>query len=410
MLNILIGGVPLIVIAYFIHFRKNYNSNNILVIMIFMSYMIFATNYENYGLNFDLFRYVHKFIGIILALSLIYYVLKSGFKILQNPVTLLLFLFLGVVFLSYINNDVYLSNYIHYTRNFIFISIIILYIFFKIRTNGQLDELFHFIVNITLILSFFVIIEIIIRGNITRVFLFYPNPNYLSLSLLFGFSILLFLDTKYKFFKIALVLLAIYFTESRAVEVAVLLLFLIYIFKNRTLINFKYYILGFISLIIIGNMYFDKLPMKQDIRSVRIGLAQVSIKAFKENVINGIGYGQFRTNFYKYVDDDIIALNYPLINTRAVTKEEVMTHSDLWQIVAELGLLGIGFLIFYFYKLYFELKKLIVINKDYYYISISLIIGSLTFSLVHNNITSFVFWFILFLPFIMTKIHKNSEI
>ena len=409
MLNILMGGVPLVIIAYFCYFRKEHNSNNILVVLIFMSYMVFATNYQNYGLNFDLFRYMHKFIGIILSLSLIYYLFQNGLKVLNNPITFLLLFFLGSIFLSYINNDIYLSHYIHYVRNFIFISIITLYAFFKIRTNKDLDELFHLIVNITLILSFFVIVELIIRGNITRAFLFYPNPNYLALTLMFGFSILLFLDTKFKSFKVGLVLLAIYFTESRAVEVGVLILILIYIFKNRTLINSKFLILGCILLVIIGSIYFDKLPSKHDIRSVRIGLAQVSINAFNENMINGIGYGQFRTNFYKYVDDDVIALNYQLINTRAVTKEEVMTHSDLWKIVAELGLFGIAFLLFYFYKLYFELKKLILYNRDYFYISISLIIGSLTFSMVHNNITSFVFWFILFLPFIMNGIYNKER-
>jgi len=280
---------------------------------------------------------------------------------------------------------------------------------FKIRSNNDLDELFRFIVNITLILSICVLLELLIRGVNTRVFSVYPNPNYLAVSLMFGFSILLFMDTKYKLLKVGLVLLAIFLTESRAVELGVAILLLIYLFKNKEFIKPRFFILGAILAIIIASIYIDKTLITKDIRSVRIGLAHVSINAFKENMINGIGYGQFRSKFHKYVDDEIIALNYPLINTRAVTKEEVMTHSDLWKIVAELGLLGIWFLVFYFYKLYFELKKLILYNRDYFYTSISLIIGSLTFSMVHNNITSFVFWFILFLPFIMNGIYNKER-
>ena len=82
---------------------------------------------------------------------------------------------------------------------------------------------------------------------------------------------------------------------------------------------------------------------------------------------------------------------------------EKMTHNDLIKIIAELGSLGIVFLLFYLYKLYFGLRELLNNSREYFYISLSLLIGSLTFSLFHNNITSFVFWFILFLPFIMNR-------
>ena len=83
--------------------------------------------------------------------------------------------------------------------------------------------------------------------------------------------------------------------------------------------------------------------------------------------------------------------------------KEIMTHNDVLTIVAELGLLGIACTVFLFYKLYIELQKLLLHNKQYFFLSISLIGSSLIFSLFHNNLTSFVFWFILFIPFIINR-------
>ena len=88
--------------------------------------------------------------------------------------------------------------------------------------------------------------------------------------------------------------------------------------------------------------------------------------------------------------------------------QEKMTHNDLLTVVAELGLLGLAFLVFLFYKLYLELRRLLLHDHRYFYLSFSLICGSLIFSQFHNNLTSFVFWFVIFIPFIMNRNYEKT--
>ena len=85
-----------------------------------------------------------------------------------------------------------------------------------------------------------------------------------------------------------------------------------------------------------------------------------------------------------------------------------MTHNDLLTVIVELGLIGLAFLLFLFYKLYLELKKLLLHNREHFFLSIGLISGSFIFSLFHNNLTSFVFWFVIFIPFIMNRNYKKQ--
>jgi hypothetical protein len=99
---------------------------------------------------------------------------------------------------------------------------------------------------------------------------------------------------------------------------------------------------------------------------------------------------------------------HQLKQQRLDLETEKMTHNDLLTVVAELGLLGLMFLVFVFYKLYLELRKLLLHDRNYFFLSISLIGGSLIFSLLHNNLTSFVFWFVLFIPFIMNRNYKKQ--
>ncbi len=409
MLELFVGFLPLLLTAYFLYFRIKYHSNNFLLVLIFLSYFIFATNYESYGLSFDLYRYIHRTIGVLLVINFIYDFYKNGIKILSNPIFMLsMFYFIAIV-VSYIGNDIFLPHYIHYMRNFIFIFIIMLFIYYKLENKNNLEELFRLVVDITLILSICVVVETLLKSEMSRAFLFYPNPNYLGISLLFGFSIVLFRETKLKYFKIIIFLVAIYLTGSRAIELAVVFLFLLRVFQYRKTLQIKYVLLISSIVIIVFFSYMDKILINQDNRGVRVGLTKISLNIVEKNIVNGIGYGQFRTKFADYFDSEIRSMNITELNNKIDYNEEMMTHNDFLKIITELGLIGFCFILFYFYKIYFELKKLILFDKEYFYLSISLILGSITFSMFHNNISSFIFWFILFLPFILTKVFKIDK-
>ena len=140
--------------------------------------------------------------------------------------------------------------------------------------------------------------------------------------------------------------------------------------------------------------------------------------------------GQFRIKFYDYIDQNVIDMEVSEIKQALASVDltltnndleslgikernlEIMTHNDLLAIVSELGAFGIAFLFYLFYRLYFEYRSLWLQDRRYFYIVQSMQVSTLVFSLFHNNLTSFVFWFILLLPFIINrnyyKIGKSS--
>lgn len=424
MTNIINGILPLVMIAYFFHFRRERNLNNLLLIMVFLSYFAFATNYEKYGLDFDLYRYLHKFIGVLAIVGLAHHVFKNNLAILNNSVFYLLLTFLLAIGASYFNNDLHISHYLHYARNFFFLSLLVLFIYLKLDTNQKVDELLHFSTGLILILAVAAIIEVYGSwGN--RVTLFYSNTNYLAIALMFGFSTLLFVETKFRIVKLGVVALAIFFTQSDAALVGVIILLLLYLFKKTALFSPNLFFTGLAVLIISSGILFHQKIVEIYHGEVRVALAKTALNGYNDNPINGIGYGQFRTQYHKYVDGEILknlelhtavlshdaSLTDEFIRSKGMARNmEKMTHNDLMKIIVELGSIGLGFLLFYFYKLYFELKKLFDSNQEYFYISLSLLVGSLIFSLFHNNITSFVFWFVLFLPFIINRNYLKKDL
>ena len=95
MISIMNGALPLIMATYLFYFRRDRGLNSLLLMIVFLSYLAFATNYETYGLDFDLYRYLHKFIGMLTVVGLVYHVFKNNITILNNSVFYLLLMFLS---------------------------------------------------------------------------------------------------------------------------------------------------------------------------------------------------------------------------------------------------------------------------------------------------------------------------
>lgn len=430
--------IPIIVLFYFFYHLKNTSFNNILSGLIFVSFFIFATNYSNYGLDFDIFRYLHRFIGVVVVIALLFYILKNKINFLKDSIPKILLIFFLVLLLSFLDNDVYVEYYVHYIRNFIFIAFIATYLFYSLDSEVKLEELFSLIIAISLILSGFVLLELIQpvifnEGGLTwegRSRLYFGNANYLAYTLLPGSILALFSNNKiYGRIAALIIAIAIFASGSRAVELSICIALAVHLFY------FKYkvkYLVPFISiLILIFTLFFETIVTNHNYSNVRYVLAKISFNILRENPINGIGYGQFKKSFHEYVNQDIIDMNNSEVNevyfanqpnsmlNINMSKDDIedlakyggkekMTHNDLLTIISELGFLGILFTVYIFYKLYIELQKLLLHNRRYFFLSIGLISGSLIFSLFHNNLTSFVFWFILFIPFIMNRNYKKQ--
>jgi O-antigen ligase len=403
--------IPIFAIGYFFLFLRSNRANNILTGLIFISYLVFATNYTNYGLDFDIFRYLHRGIGVLVAIALVVYIYRGRVNVFKEQTVIILALFLLTLLLSFIGNDIYMAYYIHYIRNFIFIALIVTYLYFILDTDEKLQELFQLVIAITALLSLFVVIEVFQMGW-GRAWLFYSNPNYLGYALLPGLVLVIFSKQNYKQLIVPLIIFSIFATGSRAAELSVVFIVLLFIFFNIKQLNKSYLAVSLLIVISTSILFFDKIVTNQDFNGTRGVLAKISLNVFNEHPINGMGYGQFRKSFSRYVDEDIRKIgNIEIEKALAENTEnaEKMTHNDFLTIVAELGLIGLVFVIFLFYKLYGELKKLLLHSRNNYFLSIGLIGSSLIFSLFHNNLTSFVFWFILFVPFIMNRNYEKTS-
>ena len=400
--------IPMIVLGYFLLFLKSNHLNNFLTGLIFISYLVFATNYTNYGLEFDIYRYLHRSIGILVAIALVVHIYRYKVNIFKERVVAILTLFFMVMLLSFLGNDIYLEYYIHYVRNFVFVASIVAYLYFVLDSNDKLEELFKLIVAITILLAVFVVVEVLQIGW-GRAWLFYSNPNYLGYALLPGLVLVIFSKQNYKQLIVPLIIFSIFATGSRAAELSVVFIVLLFIFFNIKQLNKSYLAVSLLIVISTSILFFDKIVTNQDFNGTRGVLAKISLNVFNEHPINGMGYGQFRKSFSRYVDEDIRKIGNIEIEKVLAENAEKMTHNDFLTIVAELGLIGLAFVIFLFYKLYVELKKLLLHSRNNYFLSISLIGSSLIFSLFHNNLTSFVFWFILFVPFIMNRNYEKTS-
>ena len=233
MLSIINGVLPLIMTAYLFYFRRDRGLNSLLLMALFLSYFAYATNYENYGLDFDLYRNLHKFIGVLAVIGLAHHLYKNNLATLKNSVCYLLLMFLLVIGASYFGNDLIMSHYLKSGRNFLFILLLVLFIYLKLDTNKKVDELLQFIVELVLILSVFAIILAISDMNFfgVRTKLFYSNPNYFALTLMLGFSVLLFVKTEFKAMKLGLVAFAIFLTYSDAVFFCIAIILLLFTFN-----------------------------------------------------------------------------------------------------------------------------------------------------------------------------------
>jgi len=420
--------IPIFSIFYFLFFLKNNRLNNILTGLIFVSFFVFATNFTSFGLDFKILRYLHRAIGIVVVIALFFHIFRYKINFFKDSVPQILILFFLALLLSFIGNDVYVEYYIYYVRNFIFISSIVVYLYYMLDSKEKLEELFSLIVAITVILSCFMVLEVVQNGWGNPAQLFYSNYHYLAYSLLPGYICSFYSKSKYKWLGLCLIAFAIFSTTSRATELSVVFSTLVYVYFRQY--KLAHLATGSIVVIAILVLFFNQIVTNQNFKNIRYVIAKITVNIFQENPINGMGYGQFKKSFHNYIDQEILQLNNDEINNKLLanqpnsalienyskkytsfdkqavvffSEKEQMTHNDLLTVVAELGLLGIACTVFLFYKLYIELQKLILHNREYFFFSIGLISSSLIFSLFHNNLTSFVFWFVLFIPFIMNR-------
>ena len=270
--------IPLISFIWFLYFFKNNRCNSFLTSLIFFSFFIFATNYSHFGLDIPIFRYLHRLIGVFTCIFVVIFVLRNKNSFLKDQVPLLIILLFFSILLSYIGNDLDVKNYLHYLRNYIFISGIVLYLYLNIDNNDKLEEVFKLIASITLILSVCLIIEKLFSNSFfSKASLFYPNSNYLAYALLPGFAICFFSLGKYNWLKVVLIFFGILSTGSISSLIAAQSIFIIFsIYKKNYYLIFSVII---VFLIFSSYILHYKINFGSDARAI---IYQISFNIFKK--------------------------------------------------------------------------------------------------------------------------------
>jgi len=413
------------IVNYF--FKKN--KANVILTAVIVSYIFFSTNYENFGLSFDPYRLTHRFIGVVAILLFGFYLLKNkNYRIISTEITLYVFFGMAIVF-SYIGNEININHYLHYARNYFYVGAIALLFCYMIDSLEKLNEVFVFYINSLIILSPGILLGLSSIGW-HRESLFFSNPNYLAYIFLPAIAYLLFSKIKYKSIIFLIFSLSIFTTGSRSAVAALILIIFVYlIYKFNIRITLKttltYILISFCLFIIFTQISIKTISgtyrvLDNTINFSRIVSSLLAANMFIENPINGIGYGQFRTKFHLYMTEDIRNLNNSEFNEASLSwdpelddkffidKEgrnlEKMTHNDFVSIIAETGIIGLIFLFIYFYIVLKKVKQIMIKNRAIYFMSICLILPTVFFSFFHNNMNSFMFWLILYIPIIFHRI------
>lgn len=371
------------------------NIPNKLLYILFAAVPIFSGNFE---LSF--FRPMYQSLLVIILLLNIIYWIKRGMTF--TPVAFFLFSYLGLILLSYIDNNIINKYFMSSLVNYLMIMSTLFYIFKKINTKEKIYKLMDFISYLSLILGIFSIVEKILLGGRTEVT--FTNPNYLAFTLGIGFTWILFVNTsKWKFIYLIVIAMGIFATSSRIVILAILLLSFIYFVASLKKKSFYkllpfYIILGVVFVLAFQNFGENRFGTDAADSSdgERTAIMLVSIEIMKEEPVNGIGYGQFIEKF-----SDYLPYEDPAIRT-LYTRDKIVTHNDYLRIIDELGIPSfILLLIFISYIFYKSVKKDTIFIYLFIYV--------LSFSVAHNNMNALMFWFLLLLPIHYLTLEKKDR-
>ncbi len=376
--------LPILLFAYLFFFEYKKNSDIFLILILFCGYISFSSNYA-----FPIYRVLYQLIQVAIF---IIYLAKYRFDFLKTKTGKWLIIYFLFILMSSIGNK-FNQEYWISVLNFATIFFVIAFLNKNINDLKKLYRLLSFINRLVFVVAIFTIIAFAFER--VRIELTTNNTNYLAYFLGIGFSIALFLPESKKSKIIPPVIgLAILCTSSRIVVISSVIIILIYILsrKRKRVLNLLLIALALITTVgfVDISKYFDQsryANINQDASTVeRIEIIQTSKKIIAENPVNGIGYSQFQYEFLHYVSKNTEYL---------ANAEEIVTHNDFIRVIDELGLPALVFFLYMIITQFVILWKLPAVLR---LLLVGVFISNISYSTSHNNLNSFVFWFLLTLP------------
>jgi hypothetical protein len=384
-------GFPIFLFLYtLIYFKKNkLTKSERLLLLFFFSYFSLSSNFEL------IYREIHQ--TFVLFVSVLYlFQIKDKYKYSRYPLKFFILLFSVILISAMYNGIIFSNSSIFNMINFISFSLSSLWVISElIKNDNSIISLSKYLKHV-LFLSSLAILLLISVGTI-RPELTFSNPNYFAFFLGISTVFVIYNDFKINsqnLIFLILLLLAIFFTGSRSILFIIIPILLFTFFKTNKPYFFIFVILG-----IILSFYFkdDILriarieDISEDVSIIqRNEIRMVVYNMFKSNPSFGIGYGEFINQYLNYLPYNVMFIDQT---------DEIVTHNDYLRILAELGLVGS---LLFAYGLIRSFVLAIFDKKNSFFL-ISLLLVSLSYSFTHNNLNSFLFWVILFMPYIIKE-------
>lgn len=391
----LLGPVP-VFFAWFFFCRRYTDKDLRFSALLFVSCFSFSQNFAFY------YREIHQLIQVCLIFFGLDYLLRMR-EIARFNIIFFVFLFFVTLSLLFSGMD---SDAKTQVINLLAMFGVTNFLYSAIRSKINFQIIICFIGVISLIISVLGVLEFILYGG--RIEVTFANPNYLAFSIGIGFcGIYTEFNGLTRKISLLIVMAAILFSGSRAALVIPVLMILWHVFSVKgTIAMVKSLIFIGFSVAMISNLSLraSDVGSYEGSDAERMVFAKIAFRMAQENPVFGVGWGRFISEFSNYnsnVED--IYLTDGVIN--ASSQDRRVTHNDYLRILAELGwpafLSMLSLIVFGFKK--------IIINRDSDLMVIFPIwVGTLFFSLTHNNMNSAVFWFVFMMPFFLYRLSYDD--
>lgn len=384
---------PIVVFLLYLLLYRYKNRLPTLLQLVVLTIALLASNFQLF------YRELGQVIIVLFLIST--FCFNANFK-LNISVLKILSVYLLFILLSCIGNiedyGLYHASVVNYLSGAL-TTIAIL----GILKQEDISSLFRLFFWTGFLLSLVGIFEFISTGTRTEVT--FSNSNYLSFYLVFSLICGCCIPGKenWLWWKIVVILIGVICTGSRTTFLLSALLLAILKFDLKRLFKFIPLFAALAMLIhaVFGEVLIERFSSLEEDQSTlaRIEIFESIKEIIERHPYNGIGYAQYQVKFQQY-------LPASLRSTSLISDyDEIVTHNDYFRIVGELGLLQFILCMFFIIYLFIQIYRMYGI-RNFYFCSLILLC---VFSVTHNNLNSFLAWFILMYSYngLQNKISKT---
>jgi hypothetical protein len=391
--------VPVLVLGAWVLFALKVRSFRVAAASLFFASLAAASA------NFSfVYREIHQAIQAAMVARVVIETLRTKRTLRINGVFLVLFAFVAVSLLFAPFDADARAQLV----NLVVAAGVVNFLFHAVPDRQRLGRVFSFVAQIAVLVAVVGIIERI-TGASERSEATFSNPNYYAYFLGLGFCLVWSSRAGPKrWVGLVLVLVALVLSGSRIGLVFPVLQVLWSAYRARGLgavIAGGAVAVGVAwALTVSGATRFSDRDATQASDAERRILVTIALLMGRENPVTGVGWGRFPVEFWsRAAGASVVHTDAGTVD--AATRDRAVTHNDFLRILSELGYVALGAAVLLCVNLSFVLLRHKGFGMQHL---VPMWVGSIAFSMTHNNLNSALFWFVFLLP-LHLKFRLRSE-